>query len=59
MFQMLEKAQQNKNNPMELFKQITNKYTPEQMQQLMNTAKQYGVPENVINDLQNNGINAK
>lgn len=59
MFQQFQNLQKNKSNPMELFKQVTSKYTPEQMQQLMNTAKQYGVPENVINDLQNNGINAK
>ena len=58
MFQMLEKAQQSKNNPMELFKQVTNKYTPEQMQNLMNTARQYGVPDDVIKQI-NNGINAK
>jgi len=59
MFQQFQNLQKSKSNPMELFKQVTSKYTPEQMQQLMNTAKQYGVPENVINDLQNNGINAK
>lgn len=58
MFQMLEKAQQSKSNPMEMFKQITNKYTPEQMQQLMNTAKQYGVPDEVIKQI-NDDINAK
>jgi len=58
MFQMLEKAQQSKSNPMELFKQVTSKYTPEQMQNLMNTAKQYGVPEDVIKQV-NEGINAK
>ena len=58
MFQMLEKAQQSKSNPMELFKQVTNKYTPEQMQNLMNTAKQYGVPDDVIKQI-NSGINAK
>jgi len=57
MFQMLEKAQQNKSNPMELFKQVTSKYTPEQMNNLMNVAKQYGVPDDIINQI--NGINAK
>ena len=57
MFQMLEKAQQNKSNPMELFKQVTSKYTPEQMNNLINVAKQYGVPDDIINQI--NGINAK
>ena len=57
MFQMLEKAQQSKNDPIEIFKQITNKYTPEQMTQLMNTAKQYGISDEVINKI--NGINAE
>lgn len=57
MFQMLEKAQQNKSNPMELFKQVTSKYTPEQMNNLINVAKQYGVPDDVIQQI--NGINAK
>jgi len=58
MFQQFQNLQKNKSNPMELFKQVTSKYTPEQMQQLMNTAKQYGVPDDVIKQV-NEGINAK
>ena len=56
-FQVIEKARQSNGNPMELFKQITNKYTPEQMTKLMNTARQYGVPDDVIKKVQNNDIN--
>lgn len=43
---------------MELFKQVTNKYSPEQMNSLFNRAKQMGVPNEVINNLKN-GINIK
>jgi hypothetical protein len=39
---------------MDLFKQVTNGYTPEQMSQLFNRAKQMGVPDEVISQLQNN-----
>jgi len=57
MFQMLEKAQKSNGDPMKLFKEATSNYTPEQMNKLMNTARQYGVPDDVINKI--NGINAK
>ena len=36
MFQMVEQARANKNNPQEMFKQITSKYTPEQMNNFYN-----------------------
>ena len=54
MFQTLEKAIQNKDNPMELFKQVTNGYTPEQMQSLMTQARNMGFPEDILNQIQNN-----
>ena len=50
-FQFLEQARQNRNNPQELFKQITNGYTPEQMNMLFDKAKQFGIDENIINQL--------
>jgi hypothetical protein len=50
-FQFLEQARQNQNNPQELFKQITNGYTPEQMNMLFDKARQFGIDDNVINQL--------
>jgi len=43
---------------MELLKQVTSKYTPEQMNNLFNKAQQFGIPANVINNLKND-INIK
>lgn len=54
MFQVVEQAQKNNGNPMDLFKQITSNYTPEQMTNLFNRAKQMGVPEETLKQLQNN-----
>lgn len=51
MFQMLEEARKNNNNPMELLKQVTQNYTPEQMEQLFNKARQFGIGDDVINKL--------
>ena len=42
----------NKNNPNEIFKQIMKDKTPQQMEQFFTFAKQYGVPENVIEQAQ-------
>ena len=57
MFQVIEKAQKNNGNPYELFKQVTNNYSPKQMQSLLSTAKQYGVPDEILSKIQNNDIN--
>ena len=43
---------------MALFKQITNGYSPEQMNNLFNRAQQFGIPTDVINNLKNS-INTK
>ena len=51
MFQMIEQAQKNKSNPQELFKEVTKNYKPEQMEQIFEKAKQFGVGEDVINQL--------
>jgi len=59
LFRVVEQAQQNQNNPMDLLKQITSNYTPEQMSGLLDRAKQMGVPEDVLKQVQNNGINTK
>lgn len=44
---------------MDLFKQVTNGYSPEQMNNLFARAKQMGVPDDVLKQLQNNGIDTK
>ena len=59
MFQVVEQARNNNGNPMDLLKQVTNGYTPEQISNLFSRAKQMGVPDSVLEQIQNNGINAK
>lgn len=51
MFQFIEQAQKNQSNPQELFKEITKGYKPEQMEQLFNKARQFGIGDDVINKL--------
>jgi len=51
MFQMVEKAMQNKSNPMEMYKQITSKNTPEQMNAFYKRVEQIGIPTEVIEKL--------
>lgn len=48
---MIEQARKNNGNPMEMFKQITNGYKPEQLNWLFDRAKQMGVPEECINQI--------
>ena len=48
MYQMVSQARQNQNNPMEMFKQITKDYTPEQMNSFYNQAEKMGVPLELI-----------
>lgn len=58
MFQLVEQARANQNNPMELFKQVTSKYTPEQLNNFYNQAEQMGFSKDLINQVKS-GINAK
>lgn len=51
MFKMVEQAQQNKSNPIDLFKQITNQRSPEQMKMFYNQVEQMGFSPDVINKL--------
>ena len=50
---MVNEMMQNNGNPKELLKQIMNSSTPEQKQLLFSKAKTYGVPNNVLAELQN------
>lgn len=58
MFRQVEKLRKSNGNPMDLFKQVTSKFTPEQMNNFYANAKQFGIPEDVIKQAQN-GINTK
>lgn len=51
MFQFIEQAQKNKSNPQELFKQITKDYKPEQIENIFNKARQFGIGDDVIDKL--------
>lgn len=56
MFQMMDTAMRNNGNPMEIFKQVTSNYSPEQMEKFYSRAKSMGIPEEVLTQVQN-GIN--
>ena len=51
MFKMVEQAQQNQSNPIDLFKQITNKRSPEQMDAFYKRVEQMGFSPDVISKL--------
>jgi len=57
MFQMIEQAQRNQRNPMEMFKQITNKYSPEQMNNFYSQIERMGFSPDLIKQVK--GINTK
>ena len=58
MYQFLEQARKNNSDPMDMFRQITSNYKPEQLNSLFDRAKQLGVPEEYINQVKD-GINTK
>ena len=53
MFQMLEQANQNQSNPLDLLKQVIGDYTPEQTQNFYATAQKMGFPNEVLSEIQN------
>ena len=53
MFQVLEQAQKNQNNPIDMLKDVTKNYTPEQINGLFEQAKRFGVPDDVLQQAQN------
>ena len=53
MFQMLNQAKNNGTNPEQFLKQMMGNKTPEQMQQVLAQAKQMGVPDEVLQKVQN------
>ena len=52
-YQMLNSMMQNNTNPEAMLKQVLGKATPEQRQQVLNQAKSYGVPDNILSQIQN------
>ena len=57
-FQKIEQLRNSNGNPMDLFKQVTSGYSTQQMEQLFNNARNFGVPDEIIHQLQN-GIDAE
>lgn len=53
MFQFLEQARQNQSSPMDLLKQVTGNYTPQQLQNFYITAQRMGFPDDVLTEIQN------
>lgn len=57
-YQMINQAKENQNNPMELFKSITSNYSSEQMENFYSQAKRMGFSDELINEVKE-GINTK
>ncbi|MBR5303425.1 MAG: hypothetical protein IKU37_01195 [Candidatus Gastranaerophilales bacterium] len=58
MFQAVNQAIQNKDNPMELFKQVTSGYDDKTKNAFFQQARQMGFSEELITQAQN-GINSR
>jgi len=56
MFQLIDQARKNQSNPQEILNEITKNYKPEQMQSLINAAKNFGFTEEQLTQY---GINPK
>ena len=53
MFQRIEQLRQNQSNPIEIFKQVTNGYSTDQMNNFYNQARNMGFSDDLINQLKN------
>lgn len=53
MYQQLSQLQRNNANPQELLKQTIGQATPQQIQNVLMQAKQLGVPEPILAQIQN------
>lgn len=56
MFQMFQNLQKNQNNPNEVLKEMTSKYSPEQMKNFMKFANGFGITNEQLSKY---GINSK
>lgn len=52
MFRLVEQARKNQSDPMEMLRDVTKNYSPEQMESLINRARQFGIPEEVLQKVQ-------
>ena len=52
-YQVLNQMMTNGGNPEAMLKQILGNATPEQRQSVLNQAKSYGCPENMLSRIQN------
>lgn len=52
-YQFANQLMQNNGNPEGALKQMLSKVSPEQRQQVLNTAKSYGCPTDVLSKIQN------
>lgn len=52
-YQMVQQMMNGNGNPEAALKQIFSNSTPEQRQQVLNTAKSYGCPSDILSKLQN------
>lgn len=52
-FQMVNQAINSGANPMQFMKQVMSNVSPQQMQDIMVQAKQFGVPDEVLQQMQN------
>lgn len=53
MANQISQAMQNGTNPQSLMKQMMGNMDNNQIQNAMNQAKQFGVPDNILNQMQN------
>lgn len=51
-YQMINNLMNNGGNPEAFLKQMVSKASPEQMEGLLKQAKSYGVPDNILTQLQ-------
>jgi phage shock protein A len=52
-FSQVSQMIQNRTNPQNILKQLTENASAQQMQNVMQQAKQMGVPDEILNQLQN------
>ena len=54
-FQMVNQMMNSGGNPQQLLHQLVGKSSPQQLQGIMQQAKQFGVPDDILSQLQNMG----
>ena len=52
-YQMINQLMNNGTNPEEMLQQMFSNASPEQKQQVLNAAKSYGCPSNILSKFQN------